>query len=244
LEHFLKQGRREGRKAFVRYTPGGGKKARPGAGKAGDSWSQLGQDLWVIRQSGFKTGGYFVEIGATDGIKLSNTYLLEKRYGWKGVCVEPDPVAFADLTRNRTAFCTTSCIWSESGETLDFILAKVNGAVVKVADRDHHAPKRKAFETMGQTIQVKTLSLNDLLAQAGAPAAIDYISIDTEGAEYEILSTFDFSRWKVALWTIEHNYTAQRERIYDLMTSHGYERLKVKFDDWYFLPGVEPVSRV
>jgi hypothetical protein len=55
------------------------------------SYSQIGQDLEVLRKYKNKYNGYFVDIGASDGIIYSNTYLLEKRYGWKGICVEPLP---------------------------------------------------------------------------------------------------------------------------------------------------------
>ena len=55
------------------------------------SRSQLGQDLTVLKFYNNKRDGYFIEIGASDGIKLSNTYLLESQYGWKGICVEPIP---------------------------------------------------------------------------------------------------------------------------------------------------------
>ena len=57
-----------------------------------NTYSQLGQDLDVIKHYNFKENGFFVEIGANDGISLSNTYLLEKKYNWKGLCIEPLPI--------------------------------------------------------------------------------------------------------------------------------------------------------
>ena len=241
LDHFLKHGRAEGRKAFIHYPVARTAQRRAPARlrwgrRAGESGSQLGQDLWVAKRSGGKRDGYFVDIGATDGIHINNTYLLESSYGWKGICIEPDPVAFSKLARNRKALCSNACLWSVTGESLEFILASEFGAIAQVAGRDFHAGKRKTFEAAGKTIQVTTTSLNDLLSQQNAPRSIDYISLDTEGSEYEILRTFDFDRWKVALWTIEHNYTSQRARIYELMSAHGYRRVPAKFDDWYFLP--------
>jgi hypothetical protein len=60
---------------------------------------------------------------------------------------------------------------------------------------------------------VKTISLNDLLKSFDAPTVIDYLSIDTEGSEFLILSNLDFSKWKFHIITVEHNFTSQRKLI-------------------------------
>ena len=65
------------------------------------SYSQLGQDLTVLKFYNDKRDGYFIELGASDGITLSNTYLLEKEFGWKGICAEPVPVKYEALCKNR-----------------------------------------------------------------------------------------------------------------------------------------------
>ena len=85
-------------------------------------------------------------------------------------------------------------------------------------------------------IQVQTVTLNDLLQQNNAPTHIDFISVDTEGSEYEILKVFDFDRYKVSAWAIEHNSGPTRQPIFDLMTAHGYQRVltgRSRYDDWY-----------
>ena len=69
-----------------------------------------------------------------------------------------------------------------------------------------------------------------------APKHIDYLSIDTEGSEYEILSNFDFSQNTFEVITCEHNYTPSRERLHLLLTKQGYRRVFEDlslFDDWY-----------
>ena len=166
---------------------------------------------------------------------LNNSYLLEASYGWKGICVEPDPAAFKKLSKNRKSLNSNACLWSSSGQELDFILAKEYGGVSNTAGLDAHANKRNAYKNIGQTIKVRTTTLNDLLEDAKVPKVIDYISLDTEGSEYEILKAFDFKRWKVWLWTIEHNFTDQRALIFELMSANGYKRREVEWDDWYFL---------
>ena len=85
-------------------------------------------------------------------------------------------------------------------------------------------------------VPVQTISLNDLLDQHGAPDEIDYMSVDTEGSELEILKAFDFDRRLIRLFTIEHNFTPLRQEIHELMTAKGYVRRfpeYTRFDDWY-----------
>ena len=89
----------------------------------------------------------------------------------------------------------------------------------------------------GTTYSVKTISLVDLLRKHSAPPIIDYLSIDTEGSEYDILSSFDFSSYRFRVITCEHNFMPAREQILALLTRNGYSRTLTKFsqyDDWYF----------
>jgi hypothetical protein len=99
---------------------------------------------------------------------------------------------------------------------------------------DEHAKTR----TSGTKYPVTTRSLLDLLKKYDAPKVIDYLSIDTEGSEFEILNAFDFDAYQFRVITCEHNYTPMREKIYDLLTSKGYKRKfpnLSRFDDWYVL---------
>jgi FkbM family methyltransferase len=98
--------------------------------------------------------------------------------------------------------------------------------------QDHHASARKD----GKTYTVQTISLNDLLKKYSAPSCIDYLSIDTEGSEYDILSNLDFDRYNFRVITCEHNHSPNRELIHELLTSKGYKRKFENislFDDWY-----------
>jgi hypothetical protein len=88
----------------------------------------------------------------------------------------------------------------------------------------------------GTRYDVKTISLEDLLDKYDAPAEIDYLSIDTEGSEYDILSALNFEKYRFKVITCEHNYAAQREKIFSLLTENGYvvkHRELSLFDDWY-----------
>lgn len=200
------------------------------------STSQLGQDLFALSQSRFKRNGFFVEFGATNGIDLSNSLLLEKNFGWDGILVEPSKTWQTSLEINRGVTIDYSCIWTESGVELDF--NETDAAQLSTIDiysnLDFHAELRES----GRKYKVQTLSLNDLLEKYSAPSAIDYLSIDTEGSEFEILKAVDFGKWKFRVITCEHNYTPNRSKIEELLYRNGYKRVLTKiskFDDWYVL---------
>lgn len=199
-----------------------------------ESRSQLGQDMFALSQLGFEEGGYFVEFGATDGIELSNSYVLEKHFGWSGIVAEPAKRWHKDLTANRHCHIETDCVWKESNATLTFNEADEDGyaTIDSFSSKDVHSARRKK----GRKYEVKTISLLDLLEKYRAPREISYLSIDTEGSEYDILSHFDFEKYSFRVITCEHNFTPSRERIHSLLTGHGYVRVLEEFssfDDWY-----------
>lgn len=178
--------------------------------------------------------GYFVEFGAGDGKDLSNTYLLEKEYNWRGIVAEPNPVYWPALRQNRECFISKKCVSSVSDEIVTFVQADepVYSSVEKYALADMHADKRRH----GRRLQVPTVSLNDLLTVANAPEHIDYLSIDTEGSEFDILSALNWKARDIRLISIEHNYTPQREAIFELLKQNGYRREFTdmsRWDDWY-----------
>ncbi|MEP2717966.1 FkbM family methyltransferase [Pseudophaeobacter sp.] len=194
------------------------------------SEAQLRQDLFALIQNDFKRDGFFVEFGATDGIGLNNSYLLEKQFGWTGILAEPAKGWHSDLAKNRNCIIDKRCVWSASGETLRFTEAPrgENSAISSFTKT-----RRKL---RGQNYDVETISLNDLLESHKAPSHIDYMSVDTEGSELDILSAVDFSRWSFGCLTIEHNFAPPRDGIHRLLTANGYTRIWEnisRFDDWY-----------
>jgi FkbM family methyltransferase len=199
-----------------------------------DSKAQLSQDILALIENGFKREGYFVEFGATDGVGLSNTHLLEKEFGWRGILAEPAHMWHAALVKNRNCSIETNCVWSKSNETLSFDMTNEGelSTISSFRDKDSHAKSRK----QRSTYDVKTISLLDLLKKYEAPANIDYISIDTEGSEFEILKDFDFSAYRFNLITVEHNYSSTREPLQALFEKNGYRRIfshLSQWDDWY-----------
>ena len=200
------------------------------------SKSQIKQDLFALCVARFKKKGYFVEVGAANGIYNSNSFLLEDKFGWKGLLVEPAKIFKKELKKNRKAKIENRSLWSESKKKLKFNETKNKqlSTFKYLADCDNQKENRKLVNSYF----VETITLLDLLKKFKAPKFIDYLSIDTEGSEYEILKSFDFKKYKISTITVEHNYGANRGKIFDLLISQGYER-KFKdlsqFDDWYVL---------
>jgi FkbM family methyltransferase len=196
--------------------------------------SQLGQDILALYVNKFKREGFFVEFGATNGFDLSNSYLLEKHFAWNGILAEPMVRWHEDLKRNRNCKIDTRCVWSSSGQILEFLDVEAGefSTVKSLADSDHNSNIREN----SNIVNVETVSLLDLLKEHNAPENIDYLSIDTEGSEYEILKGFNFNNYKFNFISIEHNFTKNRNLIQCLLKKEGYRQIlpgMSKWDDWF-----------
>ena len=180
-------------------------------------YSQIGQDQYFIENvSEGKRGGLFFDIGANNGIFTSNTATLELEYGWTGLCVEANPSLIEDLTKSRLASKIEHCaVWSSSGE-IQFEIPQnnfhdTNGDLLsRITGVDEIDTRNKAYfkdhfnaETTLVTVPAKTIT--ELAAEHyGLPLTIDYVSIDTEGAELEALKGIDFDQIKIKFMTVEH----------------------------------------
>jgi FkbM family methyltransferase len=198
------------------------------------SYSQLGQDLEVIKFYNNKENGFFIEIGASDGIILSNTYLLETQYKWKGICCEPIPSNFKKLVKNRpNSICYDKAVYNISGLTVNFDIANNYDLLSGISNHiDCHISSVNANK---ETIHVQTISLLDVLNNANAPLFIEYMSLDTEGSEFEILKNFDFEKYTFGLIDVEHNYCEpRRTEIKKFLLSKGYiYKGENNWDDMY-----------
>jgi len=169
--------------------------------------SQIGQDKWVCEFFNYKREGYFIDLGANDGIWLNNTFYLEQELGWTGLCIEPGETPFAALQKNRSCTCLRKFISDKNG-MIDF------------EEINYSRPRKTG------TQEVESARLDTLFALYDVPRWIDYISLDVDGPEYEILTSFPFDKHEVILWTIEHNLFRfgpdLKNRIERLMNSKGY----------------------
>ena len=200
-----------------------------------ESQAQNFQDIWALHETGFKRDGYYVEFGGTDGFTSSNSLLLAYYYDWQGIVAEPNPIWHEELYKNRqkNTKIVTKCVYTETGKTLDFVAAKeADLSTIKgFGTDDEHSSKRDN----GDVISVETISLYDLLEANNAPLGIDYISVDTEGSEYDILESFfkTNKRYTVKTFTVEHNFNVDfRIKLFKMMGDNGYVRKFPEFSRW------------
>ena len=194
------------------------------------SYSQYGQDLEVIRNIfPNKTGGYFVELGAHDGVTLSNTLLLERTYGWNGVCIEPNPVLFEKLKANRACNVSDGLAFSSENIEFNFSLGDLFGGITDHIDKYTNVKR-------STQIALKTTTLTKILDSVNAPTFIEYMSLDTEGTELEILKGIDFSKYTFGFMNIEHNFMEpRRTEIKEFLKSKGYSFYSSNFVDDNFI---------
>jgi FkbM family methyltransferase len=199
-----------------------------------DSHSQVFQDLFALALTGYQKNGYFVEFGGASGTSGSNTYLLERDFGWRGIISEPAFTYRESLAESRKCEIDYRCVYSESGLDIEFLESKTSmlSTIAGFENSDSLGRDRK----IKRRYKVKTVTLEDLLVEHNAPTHINYLSIDTEGSEFEILSVFDFKKFSFDFLSIEHNSNIQEQRIEKLLTENGYRRVLSqfsRFDSWY-----------
>jgi FkbM family methyltransferase len=188
-------------------------------------FSDGGQDKYV-NENFFsnKSEGFFIDIGAHEGIQYSNTYFFEKSLHWKGICFEPNPVTFKKLKKNRSCECVNAAISDESGK-FSFVChpcSWVSGLSSKYSEQ--HAKKWHVQEEIqnrqAQVIQVDCFLLNNILNERNIDH-VDLLSIDTEGGELEILKSINFDAFSIDVIVVENIYNDTSYK--DFLESVGYQ---------------------
>lgn len=222
-------------------------------------------DKWIVEEIfNNKTDLYYVECGAVDGIRNSTCYTLEKYLNWKGICVEANPNNFDKLKKNRTAICVSSPLDEVSDKEVDYIITKSEwlcGIKEYTLSDPIKLQKFPDAYHINNTIKIKTISLYDMLKNYNAPKIIHYLSMDIEGAEYNVLKNFPFDEYIILALTIEApnlkkdwikkfpktTFTEKNEfntkedlPIYKLLLEKGYDCVNNKYNkgavnEYYFL---------
>lgn len=201
-------------------------------------YSQYKQDQFLVEHVfHHKKNGVFFDIGAHDGISLSNTYYFEKELGWTGICVEPQDENFQLLAKNRNCICLHGGIFDTEGE-LEFV--KVNGpsemlsGLAQTYDPRHLKRAQLEIAQLGGSIEIvkiKTFLFNDVCAKNNI-THIDFLSVDTEGSEEKILHSIDFEHINISVIAVENNYKENTIKLF--LETKGYMLLcKVGCDDIY-----------
>lgn len=193
--------------------------------------SQMGADDWVL--SKYKKG-YFVDAGCCDGEKINNTYKLEK-LGWSGICIDVFPKNFSKRPRSKVV---EAALYGTKDLELNFTISKAPeiSGFTDYLGKEGTAAYTGWKPYVDKIIKVKTQLLHEILDANNAPNFIEYLSIDVEGVELEIIKTFPFDKYRFGCISLEHNYDKEkRTEIRNILKSKGYSLFKQeKADDWFY----------
>jgi FkbM family methyltransferase len=199
-------------------------------------YSQIGQDEYYINNiANGRRGGFFLDIGANDGRFGSNTAALEYNYNWTGICIEANPNLIQSLKDNRpNSTIVHKAVWKETGSVqieipLHFkkdIPGNQLGRITNVPDLDerNNLYFKKQFDKGTEIFTVQSDTVTNILNEIiKLPVIIDYMSLDTEGAEMEALESIDFNRIDIKFMTIEHgNRKGYKKMFEQYLKQFGY----------------------
>lgn len=195
--------------------------------------SHTGQDRWVAEVFNYKKSGYFLDFGGFEGLLHDNTFYLEKFLNWRGILVEPNPVPYSSACAVRSCITVNAALWYESRKSLEFTDSHGLSSFVEFIESDSNSSLRKNISK--RIFNVDTINPSELLDRFRAPEFIEYMSLDVEGAEFEVLKAFDFTRFKVALLSVEHNHEKEkREAIRSHLSAYDYSVIDHYNDDLFY----------
>ncbi|MCK5057976.1 MAG: FkbM family methyltransferase [Candidatus Aminicenantes bacterium] len=215
-------------------------------------FSQNGEDylLWKFFEE--KRNGFFVDIGAFDGVHISNTYALELM-GWKGICVEPNPEIFELCRKNRpSANCLTDvCIGEKKRRKKKFYIDEIGLLSTTIKNKEKLIDLRQRYKNRGlpfsglKKVKLKASTFNEILEnnlQAGEK--IDFVSIDTEGNELDILKGIDFKQYNIRVLVIESDKLSEKEMAELLLEKGSYMFARKTFHNSFFVKDSEDIKRL
>jgi FkbM family methyltransferase len=212
-------------------------------GKSKKYYSQYQQDK-ILNQTIFRNRrhGVFCDVGAFDGITMSNTYFFEKTLCWNGICVEPLPQLFHQLQKARRCICINACAYNER-RTVEFQANEGYGiglsGIIQSYHESHRERIRKEQELYKGTkriLKLQTLLLQDLFDEF-ACTTVDYLTIDTEGSELEVLQGIDFRKVHINVAEVENNYpdSPKTKKLFDLLEDNNFVFFKTIAMDSVFV---------
>jgi len=194
-------------------------------------YSQFKQDQLINEQFvNNHRDGYFVDVGAHDGITYSNSYFFEKELGWKGICIEPLEEEFEKLSHNRTSININACAYSHDGTVMFTSVQDKKSPyghsydmLSGITDNHGTANRVKKFDLNSKSIEIPSVRLHTIFVQ-NQVKYVDYLSVDTEGSELEVLKGIDFTAVHINLIDIEHNGNqVQMDKISKLLLGNGFK---------------------
>ena len=194
------------------------------------SKSENGQDIFALLSNNFLRDKIFVEIGAYDGVKFSNSYLLEKKFGWTGVLVECIPRNFNEIKLSRDCKSILAAATNKNVERIKVVeqpAPNLSGLMNKI--------QKNSWNSLMH--QVPGYSLDSILKMACPMGEIGFLSVDIEGAEYALFENAVLSEYNITAICVEHNFRPDAEKLRNLITAQGYRVIfgESSGNDYWFL---------
>jgi FkbM family methyltransferase len=212
--------------------------------KSSDSppfFAQFGEDRILDEIFRHKATGTCVEVGANDGIMHSMSYHFEL-LGWRCLVVEPVPELFRKIRENRRCVAVNCAASSSEGETSFFFAEEATGMSSIGKTRESEEQVRKAGGRLREIV-VRKRTLDAVLEEAGFDS-IDFVSIDVEGHEMEVLNGFSLERFRPRIVLVEDNSGGTDPAVPDHMAARGYVVFRrTGVNDWYARGEDEEIAR-
>lgn len=200
-------------------------------------YGQTGEDYIIWKAFDEKTKGFYVDVGAADGKRFSNSYFFEKQ-GWDGICVEPNREFFELLKNKRKNSICVNCAVGCYNGTVDFYEKGLNSSV----NIDEYIESRKSANRLSgiQTsdynkVQIQVRTLNDILEENNV-TNIDFITIDVEGFELEVLKGFNLAKYRPSVILLEDGFQKEEKclEMNFILSNFSYNRIcKIKNNIFY-----------
>lgn len=205
-------------------------------------YSQFNQDC-ILNEKFFngKRNGRYLDVGAHEGVAASNTYFFEKELGWTGICFEPNKKCFDILVEKRPgSICLNKCAYSSSGKVKFNRIegyAECLSGIVDNYDERHVNRINSELANMGgaqSIVEVDAVTITEVCDEYNMHH-FDFMSLDVEGGEYDVLKGIDFSKVKIDVIVIENNYPDKFEHIQKLLVENGYVYVGNSCIDCFFV---------
>ena len=198
-------------------------------------YSQFGEDRILDKLFQSKRDGVCVEVGANNGVDGSTSLHFED-LGWDCILVEPNPALCREIRGRRKARLFECAASSESGTAILHVAvgAEQAHAVSALGDERRSAQILQEHGFRTEPVEVPIRRLDDILDEARPTDGIDFISIDVEGHELELLKGFSLDRWRPVILIIEDNSSMWESAVSDYLKAQGYVRFRrTGVNDWY-----------
>jgi FkbM family methyltransferase len=200
--------------------------------------SQYGEEGAIWSLLDYKRDGYYIEVGAYDGVNFSGSYFFES-IGWTGLLIEADPALFAQCRQARPGSRVVNAAVGPAGSHGTVSFSKVEGgngldAFSYLDASESH--RQRVLNEGGQVVrtEVPYSTLDDLLA-AAPPASVDFLILDVEGMEADVLRGLDFGKWRPSAVMVERN---------DVDADGDYAAARLLRDQGYVLARSSPANDV